>query len=82
LIFELNFVAKNSQKKFAKNWVCGRKNQLRPGRVHTWTNSTGYTSIFPPWTKGALKKKEKKKRNLISRSAFSDIPKKYWKKIK
>jgi hypothetical protein len=61
LIFELNFVAKNSQKKFAKNWVCGRKNQLRPGRVHTWTNSTGYTSIFPPWTKGALKKKEKKK---------------------
>jgi len=51
LIFELNFVAKNSKKKkIAKYWVCRRKYQLRPGCVHTWTNSTGYTSIPPQWT--------------------------------
>jgi hypothetical protein len=61
LIFELNFVAKNSKKKIAKNWVCGRKNQLRLGCVHTWTNSTGYTSIPPPHGHKVPSNKRKKK---------------------
>jgi hypothetical protein len=64
LIFELNFVAKNSKKKIAKNWVCGRKNQLRLGCVHTWTNSTGYTSIPPPMDIRCPQIKEKRNTKL------------------